>query len=304
MDVTRPSGATASASRCRRWALAAAVLVASAVASPATAWLVSGHRRVTLDAVALLPDEVPAFFRSGTAVVSQAAVDPDLWRNRGTPALADRVGPEHYIDLELLRGSRLPERREDYHRLLGRLGVEPARVGALPYAIVEDAERLALSFAEHRRWPADEAIRAKCLLQAGWLAHFAGDLIQPLHTTVHHDGRTLPNGDPPFTGIHRRVDGLFDGGLRLGHGGLAGATVRTIEDLSAAVGSELAVSHSLVDAIYGFEGALLGPRPLTDPRIASFAAERHRAAARFIAEVLLWSWKRSAQLELPEWLER
>jgi len=284
------------------------VLVLSAVelsAGEAGAWLVEGHQWVTIDAVGRLPAEVPAFFRAGAATVGHAAVDPDLWRNHGTPALAEREAPEHYIDLELLGGAPLPAERDQYLRLLGRLGVEPRKAGALPYAIVEEAEQLALAFAEHRRWPADETIRSKCLLQAGWLAHFAGDLTQPLHTTVHHDGRTLPNGEPPYTGIHRKVDSLFE---RLWERGERPSRPAdgpgTVPDLVAAVRAELAVSHSLVDAVYRLEVPILEGGGTADPRVAAFAGERYAAARRFIAEVLLWSWRRSAEIELPGWLAR
>jgi hypothetical protein len=287
----------------RRRALAAAVLLAAG-AGPAAAWLTSGHRRVTVEAVRLLPAEVPHFFRAGAAAVGRTAGDPDLWRNRGTPALAERVAPEHFLDLELLRGEPLPARRSEYLALLARLGVEPRRAGALPYAIVEGAELLALAFAEHRRWPGDEVIRSKCLLHAGWLAHYAADLEQPLHTTIHHDGRARPDGSPPFTGIHRRVDALFDHLPR--HFALRADEARPtpIADLGAAVRAELAASHALVDAVYALEPQLMGEGPSRDARLAAFAAERYRTTARFVAGVLLWSWERSAEIELPEWLVR
>ena len=151
----------------------AAALGLALVASGADAWLIPGHRRLTIEAIGTLPSAVPAFFREGAATAGDAAADPDLLRNGGTPALRDRISPEHFLDLELLRGSALPDRRSDYLRLLGRLGVDAAGVGAVPYAIVEHAEWLALCFAEHRRWPAHPGIRSKCLLIAGWLSHYA-----------------------------------------------------------------------------------------------------------------------------------
>jgi hypothetical protein len=285
-------------------ALAAALLAAAALAPPAGAWLVKGHERVTIDAIALLPESVPGFFRGGAAIAGHASVDPDLWRNPGTPELAARSGPEHYLDLELLRGEALPERRSDYLTLLARLRVEPHRAGALPYAIVEGAERLALCFSEHRRWPADETIRAKCLLAAGWLAHFAADLAQPLHTTIHHDGRTLPDGRSPRSGIHSRVDGLFAPRYLAGRGLLAGVAPARFDELWPALRAELAASHALVDRVYELERAIGGRGARVDPRVAAFARERYRATARFVAGVLLWSWERAAAIELPEWLAR
>lgn len=286
---------SAAGARVAALAAAAALLLADGAA----AWLAAGHRQVALDAVAGVAAELPAFFRAGGATVGHAAIDPDVWRNRGTPALTEREAPEHYLDLELLRGAALPDGRDDYLRLLGRLRVSPHKAGALPYAIVEGGERLALCFAEHRKWPADEAIRAKCLLQAGWLAHYLADLTQPLHTTIHHDGRVRGKGESPRSGIHRRVDALLDAGW---------ASPRlaplAVDDLWAAVRGELAASHRLVDEVYRLE-PMLGERGgRADVSVAAFAEERRRAAVRLTAGVYEWAWRRSAALELPEWLRR
>jgi hypothetical protein len=285
----RPAGARVAA-----LATGAALLIADGAA----AWLAAGHRQVALDAVAAVSPELPAFFRAGGAAVGHAAIDPDVWRNRDTPALADREAPEHYLDLELLRGAELPAERDDYLRLLGWLRVSPSKAGALPYAIVEGSERLALCFAEHRRWTSDETIRAKCLLAAGWLAHYLGDLTQPLHTTIHHDGRVRGRGDSPRTGIHRRVDALLDadGGARV--------APLAVDDLWSSLGRELLASHRLVDEVYRLEPRLGGDRRRRDPELAAFAEERRQAAVRLTAGVFEWCWRRSAAIELPDWLRR
>lgn len=285
----------------RRVALAGGLVVALSLfgVDGAAAWLATGHRQVALDAVAAVSADLPAFFRAGGATVGHAAIDPDVWRNRDTPGLADREAPEHYLNLELLGGKALPERRDAYRRLLDRLHIAPRQAGALPYAIVEGSERLALCLAEHRRWPADEAIRAKCLLTAGWLAHYLADLTQPLHTTIHHDGRVRGKGASPHTGIHRRVDALLDAG---GRSELAAPLA--VDDLWATVRSELLASHRLVDEVYRLEPKLETRGGRADPRVATFAAERRRAAVRLIAGVFEWAWRRSAAIELPEWLRR
>jgi hypothetical protein len=80
----------------------------------------------------------------------------------------------------------------------------------LPYAIAEWTERLSIAFAEHRKYPANPYIQNKCLVYAGFLAHYAQDLCMPLHTTIHHDGRANPDGSTPKTGIHPRVDSLVE----------------------------------------------------------------------------------------------
>lgn len=297
-------------------ALVALIALVGLSAPGAEAWLTPGHRRVTISAVRLLPESVPAFFRDGAATIAEGAVDPDAWRNQGTPSLADRETPEHYLDTELLGGEALPPLRSDYLALLARLGRAPKQVGFLPYAIVEGAERLALCFAEHRRWPDNEAIRAKCLFVAGLLSHYAGDLQQPLHTTIHHDGRARPDGSSPLIGLHRPTDALFQLDPNADSALAAKEAIAAPAELWAAVRSELARSFALVDRVYelapriveqpeGAPGAPVPPTPAVDAAaLQAFTAERYRSAARFIAELMLWSWERSASIELPNWLTR
>lgn len=282
-------------SRPTRVAALAVALIAPA--APGHAWLAPGHRQIAIDAAASLPAGLPSFFRAGAATLAHGAVEPDVRRNRATPALADREAPRHYIDLELLRGAALPETRDAYDRLLTRLRVAPRQVGELPYAIVEGAEQLALAFAEHRRWPSDEAIRASCLLAAGRLSHYLADLTQPLHTTIHHDGRVRGRSESPRTGIHSRVDGLLDTRAELGR-----VEPLAVHDLWATVRRELEASHARVEEVYRLESGLgaRGSRP-TDA-VATWAAERRRAAVALTSGVWVWSWERSAAIEVPDWL--
>ena len=64
-------------------------------------------------------------------------------------------------------------------------------------------------FLAHRKWPYEPHIRDKCLVYAVNPAHYATDLCQPPHTTIHYDGRAQEDGSSPHTGIRQRVDGLL-----------------------------------------------------------------------------------------------
>src|SRR5437764_832460 len=44
----------------------------------------------------------------------------------------------------------------------------------------------------------------------GILAHYAGDICMPLHTTVDYDGRVTADGRSPHSGIHAKVDSLIE----------------------------------------------------------------------------------------------
>jgi hypothetical protein len=285
-----------------------AVLFASGwlAAGGAPAWFVEGHRRVAIDAVRLLPASVPGFFREGGEAVGEGAVDPDVWKAPEAPALRDRESPEHFFDWEELEGRALPELRSHYVRLMASSRQDPAAVGYLPYAVLEDAERLAVAFAEHRRWPANPEIHGKILLYAGLLAHYAADICQPLHTTIHHDGRARADGSSPHTGIHQHVDALLESVPFDRVAAVAGLEISAVSDLRARVLEELAASHRWVEEVYARE-ASLAPRSAGSPWHASavdFTTERYRAAVRFLATLYLTSWERSAAIELPRWLRR
>lgn len=288
-----------------RTASAALVLLGSLFAPvPARAWLTEGHRQVAVAAVEALPADFPAFFRAGAATVGHLAVDPDFQKNPGTPELRAREEPEHYIDLERLEGRPLPATRAEYFRLMVELGRQPAEMGFLPYAVLEGTERLALCFAEHRRWPDNSHVREKCLVYAGLLAHYGADLEQPLHTTIHHDGWALPGGGSPLVGFHYRIDRLFERAAFDAGAAVADLDPRPFPDLRAGVLGELSDSHSRIDAAYRLEGALATDVGLADPEVIAFTCERYRRSTEFLARLFATAWQISARLELPAWLQR
>ena len=121
--------------------------------APASGWWPAGHGIMTRAAVKALPQEMPEFFRAGDFMIAHCSFDPDVSKNRGTSYVRDAERPEHYIDLELLRGRRLPKGRYGFIQLCDKLGIEPEDVGLAPYAVAEWTERLAVAFAEYRKWP-------------------------------------------------------------------------------------------------------------------------------------------------------
>jgi hypothetical protein len=297
-----------------RLAGALAIRFASAVAFagallfpvPGAAWHTSGHARVASEAVAALGDDVPEFFRAGADAVGQAAIDPDVMKERATPHLRVFEYPEHYLDYELLDGAPLPEDRYALVALLHERRLAPRQVGFLPYTVTEGVQRLTMAFAEHRRWPADTRIQQRILVYAGLLSHYAADLQQPLHTSLHHDGRALPDGSSPHTGIHTLVDALFDT-VPLDMTALARELpVRDLGDPWTATLAAFAASHALVDEVYRLEEPMRASAAAGSPTaaVAAFAAERFRATANFLASLYTTAWQRSAEITFPAWHDR
>ncbi len=241
-----------------RHATAAAVAATCAllIAAPVTAWHTVGHGIIAEGAVHALPAEVPAYFRSGGATVAHLAVDPDVFKNRKAAHLRACEGPEHYIDLELLEGKELPKSRYSFFKLCFKEDLVPENVGTVPYAISEWTERLTIAFAEHRKWPANPHIRSKSLVYAGILAHYSGDMCQPLHTTVHHDGRAGADHKSPRSGIHTQVDSLVE---RLGLKAQELAVrqqVKPYPDLFTGILDELQATRRQIDRVYELESQL------------------------------------------------
>jgi hypothetical protein len=250
-----------------------------------------------------LPKELPAFFRRGADRLSHCSADPDVFSEKVHPELRAAEGPQHYVDLELLKGAELPPTRPGFVALCAKLRVDPYKVGFLPYTVTEWAQRLTMAFAEHRKWPADPHIQAKCLVYGGLLAHYAQDACQPLHTTIHFDGRARPDGTSPRTGIHAKVDDLLHA---------PSADAREVarkavgyERLFQAVCRQIAASHALVGRVYELADQVpdMG-KPLAKGPLSRLIGERRAAAASFTASLYLTAWRNSAKVKLPEWHRR
>ena len=268
---------------------------------PAQAWWGDGHLILTRAAILALPEEVPSFFRSEIHTASHTVFDPDLFKNRGASTLYQAEHGEHYFDLEYLEGRELPEGRYDFIALCQDLELNPQRVGMAPYAIVEWTERLAIAFAEHRKWPKNNAVQQKCLVYAGFVAHYAEDMCQPLHATVHHNGKKMEDGTVVGKGIHEKVDSSV-GRLDLEPRDLAvGQEPAVFDSLMGSVVNQIARSNELVNEVYALRAKWEDDN---DARMRNFAEARARAAVHFTSSLYLTAWRISEDLRLPEWLER
>ena len=290
----------------RRFGIAVSFLVVALAATSAVGWWAAGHRLATRTAVAALGERVPAFFTEGAEAIVHGVSDPDMLRQSGGVELATTEGPNHYFDLELLGGVQVPPTRRRFLELCRDKGLDPAKTGLLPYAVVEWTQRLTVAFAEHRKWPENRYIHAKCLVYAGLLAHYAQDLCQPLHTTVHFDGRTKPDGSSPHTGIHGKMDDLLGRSKLDPTEAAKGIRPQVLEPLLPALLEEIRRSHSLVDRVYALEQQL----PTADeswtatPAVDELANERLLACAQMTANLYLTAWQKSAKTKLPDWLDR
>lgn len=282
------------------------LLAELSLSSAVAAWSSREHRQITEAAVDILDFPVLSMPKLDFDVMVWASVQPDLMRPREMPLLRELEGSRHYIDLELLQGRALPESASEYSKLLTRLGDQRSgllgpkwrldTVGALPYALVESTERLAAVFAQLRRQPENANLETMAMHQAGIVAHYAQDLCQPLHTTLHHDGRARKDGSSPGSGIHRQVDGL----LRAVSVQAVDERSQGFDELFKAVIGELEQSHAQVDRVYELSGdfAALQRDEGVSPALEKFGRERYRRAVRFTANLLHTAWLLSETIEV------
>ncbi len=280
---------------------AGVTLAVLALAQPAAAWWGDTHGLLTRAAVQALPQEVPAFFREGAETAAHISFDPDVAKNRRVPHVRHGEHPEHFADIELLQGEELPDQRYDFIALCHTLGIAPDEAGFAPYAITEYVERLAVAFAEHRKWPQNGVIQVKCLVYAGFLGHYAEDIVQPLHATIHYNGRVGEDGSRTGAGIHEKVDSLIERiGLTAAELGEGVEPAPLEGELFAAVRDQVLESNGQVDRVYELAGGL---DPVSEPARA-FAEERGRLAVAFTASLYLTAWRLSEDIRLPSWLKR
>ena len=275
--------------------------------SRAQAWHEYEHDAIAEHAVALMPDSLPKFFRDGAAGVGHASVDPDMFKLDALKQLKRAEGPEHYFDLERLDGAAVPETRPGMQQLLNKKNLPGFKVGFLPYAIAEWKQRLTVAFAEHRRWPDNAHIRAKCQIYAGILSHYTADLANPLHTTVHFDGRLNEKGESPRTGIHTRVDRLLRKIDMYDSAHVKDIEPEAIETFMPTMVEEIRTSHQRVDRVYALKEqipALDAPLAKDAKAVSTLARTCLRQATRVTASAFLTAWKDSADLKLPEWISR
>lgn len=271
----------------------------------AWAWWGNGHARLTRAAMMALPDTMPKAFRDGATLAAHVAIDPDLSKQRATPFAREAEYPEHYFDLEYLQGREVPATRSGMMALCVELGLDAKRVGLLPYAVAEWTERLAVAFAEMRKWPDNEAIVSKSLVYAGFLAHYAEDLGQPLHLTIHFNGRVGKDGKSPHSGMHARVDALVEKAAPTVGELARDQNLPQVDSLFGFILEQLSRNRTFIDSLYALEGVLAtAGTDSVDARVRSLTVSLSRAAVNTTAALYRYAWQRSASIPLEDWLDR
>ncbi len=162
--------------------------VAVLLAVRAWCWGPEAHELITRQASAMLPAEIRTFYQSNSHCLVAMSSLPDHWREWHSA----EVGPEHYIDLDLLGKPPFADLIADRKSAEQRFGKQKLlEAGVLPWAIVERYNNLV------------EAMKkldaVGIVVQSAVLAHYVGDAHVPFHATKDYDGKTAGQ-----KGIHFR----------------------------------------------------------------------------------------------------
>src|SRR5207253_6028037 len=169
----------------------------------------------------------------------------------------------------------------------------PERTGMLPYAIMENYDRLSCAFYDLRADPENAIIRAKCIVYAGVLAHYTGDTAMPLHTTRDYDGKKGDNGKLVQKGIHAKIDAFPEKNQFSPEEICRGLEPKKIDDVWAYVVRTIRESHEHVKKCYELDALGAIDKPSDESR--KFIMERCRVGAQFTMDLWYTAWVRSAK---------
>jgi hypothetical protein len=262
----------------------------------AVGWWSGGHETVAEAAAARLPDDVPTFFRGGGKHLAHFSVDPDRWKNREMVFLRREEEGNHFLDMEDLDGKKLPDtHRYDFLKIVYTdLKKDPNKLGMLPYAIMENYEKLVVGFHDFRKDGKNPAIPMKCLVHGGVLAHYTGDAAMPLHTTRDYDGKIQADGNIKQKGIHAKVDGFPEKNKMTPEEVCRGLEAKKIGDVWKHVNAFIAESHTHIEKCYEFDAAGALDKPTDESR--AFILARVRAGAQLTLDLWYTAWLRSEKL--------
>jgi hypothetical protein len=288
-------------------ALGAAALWGLATAKPAPVrWGDDGHRMATRAAHAILPTEMPAFFREAGAQLEYLSPEPDRWRNGRLREMDEAWKYDHYIDLENVPAGALqaPDRFE-FIAALYEAGIDRPQqtVGFLPFRILEMHQRLATGFAHWRLTPAGpdrDWIEARILNDAGILSHYAVDAAQPHHTTIHFNGWAEGAPNPKGFTADREFHSRFESGFVRAHLSYEDLPPRmpsspaTLSDVRGAIWEHLRSSNTTVERLYALEKAHgFDAAAPPHPDVREFAIQRLVAGAEMLASIWWTAWLES-----------
>jgi hypothetical protein len=298
--------------RIRRSALLLAC--ASLCSFDSRGWWSEGHEVEAKVAASTLPSEIPEFFRRSGDELAYLCNEPDRWRESGkAQALESFDVPSHWFAIERSPES-LPPTRYEFIAFLYRTGgladgkLTVKDFGMAPYAIAEGSEMLTETF---RMWRAagpgarKRQIEQAAIHAAGILCHYATDMAQPLHASVHIQGwkAGFPNPEGYSGGIiHRRFEEYADGAIHAGKVTAEGIAKRVGAPKAIEGWIEAAVGHarrtnSSVEKLYALDRAAPFGSGKESEDARALVEERLTAGSEMLRNLWYTAWVKSGRVK-------
>lgn len=288
-------------------------------------WGVRGHQSANRAAVKALPDDGPAFLREYEDWIAKTGPLPDTWRYPTEPYSKIFEDPNHgwfkeqFAFLPAIPRSRYEFVLRLYDEYLRLRDKDPQRArltnvrwtGTLPYAAIENYDRMQSAMRLYRKFAADPSPEGKqnarylaqdIAFYMGWLGHYTADGAQPLHDTIHHDGWQGPN--PKNYTTDPRIHGRFETGfvdlIQLSDADLLPAITapRKLDDPFAAILSHLDDASTHVEEVYQLDqrGALTNPQ---NQQAKHLVTTQLTKAAALLRDLTYTAWLQSAHTADP-----
>jgi hypothetical protein len=274
------------------------------VCSSALGWGEKGHLMVNRLAVETAGSDLPEFMRAGAAQIIYDGFEPDRWREEAGSPMNDAQAPDHFFDSELWGeiATIAPTRYEFMAKLVEKK-TDLAKVGYLPYAIVENHGRLRNAFRRYRnaKTPEDrESARVNAIFYAGLLGHYVADGSMPMHLSIHYngwaDGAPNPKNFTKDRMFHSRYENAYV------NAAISDAQVRPLVkrpkrlgDVFGSVKAYLGQTFSEVEAIYAMEQAGEFKPEAPRPNGTAFIASQLARAATMLGDLWYTAWLESGE---------
>jgi hypothetical protein len=184
----------------------------------ASAWGEKGHLMINRLAIEAATSKLPEFMSASREHIIYNGPEPDRWRIEGqTSVMNTAQAADHFFDSELWGPiSTIDADRYSFMEKVAAKKVSLVKIGYLPYAIIENYEKLlnAFRFWRNAKTAEDrESARENAVYVAGVLGHYVGDSTMPMHLSVEFNGwlETSPNpkGYTKDRGFHSRYESLY-----------------------------------------------------------------------------------------------
>lgn len=277
------SGRKSQASRLAECLLLGAVL---ALGSPraSRAWGRQAHQMVNAAAIENLPEPLRSYFRERRAFLMEHASDPDALSGQDP---AERL--HHFTDAEAYESYPFPLLRQQFVVKKRGPTARQVREGTSIWQIDLMVGKLADAW-RRRDWDkADD--------YAVFLAHYASDLTQPLHTVLNYDGQFTKQA-----GIHGRFETELVNAVK-DKWALEAAPAKDESNVRARIFSEFLASYSARNRVLAADRQGVRGRTYLDPKYfpafvelaAPVAKQRLEAAVSLVSSLWYTAWVRAGK---------